>query len=547
VSLRLKTILGIATIEAILLLLLISMTLDYLRETNYEGLIKRASTTATLFATTSKNAVLSYDLASLESFVDEVLKNPDLVYARVLGPGEQVFAEAGEANALAAPFHSDTEVDLVNDSIFDTYADIGEGGEIYGRVEIGLDIKSLKSTIDEAQNKSATIAALEMSLVALFSLILGTYLTRQLKFLSAAAKSISSGDLGVQIPVKGQDEIAEVASAFNAMAFNLKEASERRDEVENQLKELNRSLEERVSQRTEELVLKNSELEHANREIKDAQAKLLQSEKMASVGVLAAGVAHEINNPLGFVISNLTTLENYVNNYRILVAEYQQLFELKDSSARKEQYQRIQQSIEDFDLEFMNDDLTDLLRDTQEGSVRVKEIVKGLKAFSHIDQSDEMQLADINECITTTLKVANNEFKYHCQLDLQLAELPHTYCLPGQIKQVLLNLFMNASQAIQEKGVINVSSSLEGDNIEISVRDNGCGIPKESISKLFDPFFTTKEVGEGTGLGLAISYGIIVDEHKGDIRVNSVEGEGTCFTVVLPLKANLSDSTPSDD
>jgi signal transduction histidine kinase len=247
------------------------------------------------------------------------------------------------------------------------------------------------------------------------------------------------------------------------------------------------------------------------------------------------------------VISNLTTLENYVNNYRILVAEYQQLFELKDSSARKEQYQRIQQSIEDFDLEFMNDDLTDLLRDTQEGSVRVKEIVKGLKAFSHIDQSDEMQLADINECITTTLKVANNEFKYHCQLDLQLAELPHTYCLPGQIKQVLLNLFMNASQAIQEKGVINVSSSLEGDNIEISVRDNGCGIPKESISKLFDPFFTTKEVGEGTGLGLAISYGIIVDEHKGDIRVTSVEGEGTCFTVVLPLKPNLSDPTPSDD
>lgn len=540
-SLRLKTILGIATIEAILLLLLISMTLDYLRATNYEGLIKRASTTATLFATTSKNAVLSYDLASLESFVDEVLKNPDLVYARVLGPGEQVFAEAGDQKALAAPFHSDTEVETVHDSIFDTFADISEGGEIYGRVEIGLDIKSLKATIDEAQNKSATIAALEMSLVALFSLILGTYLTRQLKFLSAAAKSISSGDLGVQIPVKGQDEIAEVASAFNAMAFNLKEASERRDEVENQLKELNRSLEERVSQRTEELVLKNSELEQANREIKDAQAKLLQSEKMASVGVLAAGVAHEINNPLGFVISNLSTLESYVNNYRTLVTEYQTLFGLKDSTERKQQYQHIQQCIDDFDLEFMNDDLTDLLRDTQEGSVRVKEIVKGLKAFSHIDQTDEMQLADINECINTTLKVANNELKYHCRLELKLEELPQTYCLPGQIKQVLLNLLMNASHAIKDKGVIEVSSYLVGDNIEISVRDSGCGIAEENLSQLFDPFFTTKEVGEGTGLGLAISYGIIVDEHKGDIRVTSVEGEGTCFTLVLPLILNLPD------
>lgn len=546
-SLRLKTILGIATIEAILLLLLVSMTLDYLRTTNYEGLSKRASTTATLFATTSKDAVLSYDLASLESFVDEVLKNPDLVYARVLGPGDQLFAEAGDEVSLSRPFQADSMVEEVDDSIFDTYAEISESGEIYGRVEIGLDINSLTATIDEAKNKSASIAALEMSLVALFSLILGTYLTRQLKFLSAAAKSISAGDLAIQVPVRGRDEIAEVAIAFNAMAANLQEASERRDEFENQLKELNRSLEDRVTRRTEELVIKNKELEKANYEIKDAQAKLLQSEKMASIGVLAAGVAHEINNPLGFVISNLATLEIYVKNYRQLVFEYQKMFQISDSSERKKQYLKINQLIQEFDLEFMNDDLSDLLRDTQEGSVRVKEIVKGLKAFSHVDQTDEMQLTDINECITTTLKVVNNELKYHCQINVDLEPLPLIYCLPGQIKQVLLNLFLNAGHAIKQKGSIDISSGLVGQYLEISVRDTGCGISEGDRGKLFDPFFTTKAVGEGTGLGLAISYGIIVDEHKGDIRVSSVEGEGSCFTIVLPIITELKDLKESLD
>lgn len=534
-SLRLKTILGIASIEALLLLLLISMTLDYLRTTNYDGLSKRASTTATLFATTSKDAVLSYDLASLESFVNEVLKNPDLVYARVLGPEDQLFAQAGEELVLARAFQADLLVEDVSDSIFDTYAEISEGGVVYGRVEIGLDINSLTATIDEAKNKSASIAALEMFMVALFSLILGTYLTRQLKSLSDAAKTISAGNLAVQIPVKGQDEIAEVAKAFNAMAANLQEASQRRDEFEGQLKELNRSLEDRVTRRTQELVEKNDQLEKANRDIQDTQAKLLQSEKMASVGVLAAGVAHEINNPLGFVISNLTTLETYVNNYKTLVAEYQGLFKITDSAERKQQFQRINQLIEEFDLEFMNEDLGDLLKDTHEGSIRVKEIVKGLKAFSHVEQSEVMQLADINDCISSTLKVVNNELKYHCQVTVELGELPHTYCLPGQIKQVLLNLFLNAGHAIDGKGTIKVTSCLENGCIEISVQDSGCGIPKDDVGKLFDPFFTTKGVGEGTGLGLAISYGIIVEEHKGDIRVSSEEGVGSCFTVVLPV------------
>lgn len=538
-SLRLKTIIGIAAIEAVLLLLLVSMTLDYLRTTNYEGIVKRASTTATLFATTAKDAVLSYDLASLDAFVNEVLKNPDLVYARVLGPDQQLFAEAGMPEALSADFAADQEVESVDDGIFDTYALVAEGGVVYGRVELGLDINLLRQTIAEAEQRSALIAAMEMGLVALFSFILGTYLTRQLQGLRKGAQQISAGELDINIPVKGKDEIADVARAFNVMASDLEEASRRRDQYEAELEELNRSLEDRVKQRTHQLVEKNKELLQANDEIKKTQAKLVQSEKMASVGVLAAGVAHEINNPLGFVMSNLSTLEEYVKNYRELLGAYETLFSLKDSQERKAQYAKIKSLVEEYDLAFMNDDLDDLLKDTHEGSVRVKEIVKGLKAFSHVDSAEEMQLTDLNECIETTLKVANNEIKYHCEIVTDLGDIPQVNCIPGQIKQVLLNMLLNAAHAIKEQGRIEIASVFREEAVEISIRDNGCGIAKDELGRLFEPFFTTKEVGKGTGLGLSISYGIIVDDHHGDIRVESELGVGSCFTIVLPI--NRSD------
>ncbi|MCP4598395.1 MAG: HAMP domain-containing protein [Neptuniibacter sp.] len=534
-SLRLKTILGIATIEALLLLLLVSMTLDYLRSTNYEGLTKRASTTATLFATTTKDAVLSYDLASLEAFVTEVMKNPDLVYARVLGPQGTVFAQAGEASVLGLVFQADKDVEQITDGVFDTFAEISEGGKTYGRVELGIDINSLTETINEAKQKSATIAALEMALVALFSLILGTYLTKQLNVLTKAAKSISRGRLDIEVPVSGHDEVADVAKAFNSMAGNLKEVSARRDEFELELRKLNQSLEQRVEKRTQQLQEKNSQLEQANREIKETQAQLVHSEKMASVGILAAGVAHEINNPMGFVISNISTLELYVQNYRKLLESYQKLAAADSSQERKQLLEEIQGLEQEVDLEFMSEDIEELMNDTKEGTNRVKEIVKGLKEFSHVDQSENFHMADINACIETTLKVVNNELKYHCELVTELGELPDIYCAPGQIKQVLLNLLLNAGHSIEDKGTITITTECMDDQIKICIQDTGCGIDEHQMDKLFDPFFTTKSVGEGTGLGLAISYGIIVDEHKGNIEVSSEVGKGTEFTITLPV------------
>jgi len=539
-SLRIKTILGIALIEALLLVLLISMTLNYLRSTNYESLEKRALTTATLFSTTTKDAILSYDLASLEAFVNEVLKNPDLSYARVLGPNGEIFAEGGNKAALTKTFRQDQYVEQVTDGVFDVFADISEANVLYGRVEIGLDTNSITQVIAEAEQRSIFIAAIEMFLVALFSFALGTYLTRQLKVLMRATKAISSGKLDIQIPVKGKDELAAVSIAFNAMVSNLQEVRERRDLFESKLKELNQTLEDRVEQRTKIIIDKNQKLEQINKEIQEKQTQLVQSDKMASVGMLAAGVAHEINNPMSFISSNIEILEDYIIKYQSLFNQYEQFIQA-DEQNKNTLYKTIQKTKQDIDLDFILSDLPTLLADTKEGTNRVKEIVKGLKDFSHTDHKNTLALCDLNDCINTTLKVVNNELKYHCKVVTVLGKIPKTYCAPGQIQQVLLNLLINAGHAIKDNGIIEIRSATDAHCIKIRIKDNGCGISKQQIEKLFDPFFTTKPVGQGTGLGLSISYGIIKD-HNGEITVNSEVGKGSIFTISLPIKTTLTET-----
>lgn len=541
-SLRLKTILGIALIEGVLLMVLIYTALGYMRTTNYDALQARAESMVRLFATTTKDAVLSYDLASLDVFTSELLQNPGVLYVRVLDSDLQLLTSAGDETLLANTFQQDFQPAEVSDGVFDTASDILESGERFGQVQLGISTSQMQQVLANAERWSISIAAVEMVLVALFSFVLGTYLTLQLAHLRRAAKSVTELDLTVEVPVKGKDEVADVGRAFNTMIEGLRQVRAKRDQYEQELQQLNEELEQRVERRTQALLEKNTELEGANKQIKQAQSQLMQAEKMASLGQLAAGVAHEINNPLGFVSSNLNTLETYVQRYQQLTKHYQQALQAETDASRAEQLVELNEFMEKVDFEFVEEDIGDLLHDSREGAERVRVIVQGLKEFSH-EGKEEWQLFDVSQCINNTVKMVNNRLPNNCQLLVDAPPLPATCCNPGQINQVLMNLVVNASQAVSdESGRINVRAREVDQSIEIRITDNGSGIAPEHLSKLFDPFFTTKAVGEGTGLGLAISYGII-KEHGGELTVKSKVGVGSVFCIRLPINADENDWT----
>ena len=249
-TLRFKTVIGVAVIEAFLLALLIGTVVSHQHKGAEHSLQKRVNTTAKLFASTTKDPLLSLDLASLESFSEELLANPDLVYVRVLDAGGLPYAEAGDARLLQKAFVADDRLDDVTDGVYDTSADIAESDIVYGRVELGFDIQAIMEEIADTRRLGIGIAAVEMLLVGLFSLLLGTYLTRQLKVLQVTAKKISHGDYSTRIPVTGHDEVADVSSAFNRMSTALQETQTSRDEYEEQLIELNQTLEDKVERRT---------------------------------------------------------------------------------------------------------------------------------------------------------------------------------------------------------------------------------------------------------------------------------------------------------
>lgn len=286
----------------------------------------------------------------------------------------------------------------------------------------------------------------------------------------------------------------------------------------------------------QQLEKRNREIEHAHAELKRTQVQLVHSEKMASVGQLAAGVAHEINNPIAFVKSNLSTLGDYVCSLASLIEAYEGLLAALTSGSQERistAYEKVQAVKKEEDFKFLLEDSDQLIRESVEGTQRVEDIVQGLKSFSRLDENTIKEV-DINEGIESTLKVVWNELKYKCVVVKKFAELPMLRCYEGQLNQVFMNLLINAAQAILEKGVITVETIAEREHIVVKISDNGMGVPPEHLQSIFDPFFTTKDVGSGTGLGLAISYGI-VQKHNGSIDVESEVGKGTTFTIRLPV------------
>ena len=285
--------------------------------------------------------------------------------------------------------------------------------------------------------------------------------------------------------------------------------------------------------RLAELTGKNQALEQLNTQLTQAHGQLLQSEKMASIGLLAAGVAHEINNPIGYVKSNLHSLVQYVGDFeRVLQAYEAAEAACADRAACFAPAREIKAEV---DFEYERQDLHALLGESVGGLDRVTRIVQNLKDFSRLDCDDEWTFEDLHRGIDSTLNVVWNHLKYTCEVKKEYGDLPPVQCLLSQLNQIFLNLLVNAADAIESKGTITIRTGAQGDQAWVEVADTGRGIPPDNLRHIFDPFFTTKAVGKGTGLGLSVSYSI-VQKHNGRIEVDSTVGHGSRFRVWLPVQ-----------
>lgn len=276
------------------------------------------------------------------------------------------------------------------------------------------------------------------------------------------------------------------------------------------------------------------ELTELNQRLETMQTQLLQSEKMAGIGQLAAGVAHEINNPVGFVSSNLNTLEKYLCDLLSLADAYATAEQDCDGVGHAAVFDRVHQIKKSMDFDYLNQDARALVVESKDGLSRVKKIVQDLKDFSHVDAADEWVWADLHQGLESTLNIVWNDLKYKCEVKKEFGLLPDVLCLPSQINQIFMNLLANAGHAIEQNGTITLRSGHEGEQVWVEIGDTGKGIAPEHLRRIFDPFFTTKPIGKGTGLGLSLAYGI-VKKHQGRIEVQSKVGVGTTFRTWLPV------------
>jgi signal transduction histidine kinase len=343
----------------------------------------------------------------------------------------------------------------------------------------------------------------------------------------------------VSIPMV--DETAQVAQVL-IVGTEIQAEDARQPEVDGLLS--------RLAEIQTAMARKEGEEQALRRQLELSRNQMLQSEKMAAIGQLSAGVAHEINNPTGFVDNNLKALSEYLLDLSTMITAYRGLCEtLRDAASQTSLGNNLMEKLaaaleleQRLKLDFLLEDITGLVSDCREGTRRIKKIVADLKRFVHPGE-DTLQRVDINEGLTTTLNVVNHEIKYRAVVETELAPLPMVKGYPQQLNQVFMNLLVNAAQAIEKNGRIEVKSRCCDGWAEVSIRDTGCGIAAENLSKIFEPFFTTKEAGKGTGLGLYL-VAKIIEKHQGTIDVQSKPGEGTTFTIRLPAESHMLRRSP---
>lgn len=322
-----------------------------------------------------------------------------------------------------------------------------------------------------------------------------------------------------------QDYLIKGQNKWQTLLRSIRYAIERNRVYENLKKQ-----EKELKDTKQDLERKNEELKKAYLEMQTYHTKIIQQEKLASIGQIAAGVAHEINNPIGFVTGNLEILGKYLKKLSEFIDIQTEIFSSNKNTAELTKFNEKRRALK---IDHILSDIDELISESIEGAERVKIIVANLKNFARPGEDEERTL-DITECIDSTLNIVWSELKYTCEVKKHYSVIPPITCYPQQINQVFMNLLINASHAIKDKGVITIKTWQHENYVCISITDDGCGIAEENIPRLFEPFFTTKNAGRGTGLGLSIVDDII-KRHNGEILVESIQGRGTTFTVMFPI------------
>lgn len=382
-------------------------------------------------------------------------------------------------------------------------------------VALGASKIEAKAVLKNVNFAFMTVVGAVIILLIVTILITSNWVLKPLYDLVDALQSFESQEQAVTIPVKNDTEIGLLTESFNEMS-------------------------KKISQARADLRKKITELEATNKELKDTQTKLVHSAKMVSLGQLVAGVAHELNNPIGFIYSNMTHLKDYSEKL------------IKIAEVAEKEPKKLHDVKEDFEFDYIVKDLPKLVASCQDGARRTRDIVLGLRNFSRLEEA-KLQEIDVHQSLDTTLDLLHGEIKNRIEIHRQYEPTPLVHCYASQINQVFMNILSNAVQAIEGNGHIWISTIALKDYkgakdrrgwVQISIQDSGKGMSISTIEKIFDPFFTTKGVGQGTGLGLSISYGII-QNHGGEIQVRSEEGVGTEFIVVIPVYPPLQEKNPS--
>jgi len=394
-------------------------------------------------------------------------------------------------------------------------------------VGVGIDGADIFRPINDMTSWLIAGTLLLAFFVVISTFIISRGITVPLNNLIKTARTIAQGNFGQRVAIRSSDEVGILGATFNDMARSL---SAREDELQN----LNKNLEDIVRQRTRELENSNEALKKAYLDLQNTQEQLVHTEKMASLGQLVAGIAHEIKNPLNFIYGNTGFLDEYVKKLQSLLDSYSGL-----SSLSSEDRGRIEKMKEQINYQFIQEDLHTLIDNFAEGASRINTIVSDLRTFSRMD-TDSISDIDVHSSLEMSLNLLRNQYKDRVEIHREYGEIPKIQGYSGKLSQVFMNLLANAFHAVQNKGEVWIRTRSNNGMIEVEIEDTGTGIPMENLKRIFEPFFTTKPVGKGTGLGLSISYGII-EQHGGKISVSRATPQGTIFLVRLPIFMERSD------